>query len=132
MAIESVLKTGWAVVALLTLLASPVVAEDIAAPSEFQRYCALCHGPDGRGVGVVTEGENTRKAADLTQITKRNNGNFPFSKVAQIIWQGGAVAEHKSKLMPSWGAFYGEQVDPIFAKAMVFDLTQYVETLQDK
>jgi mono/diheme cytochrome c family protein len=132
MQVSSVLKMGALAVGALIVVTIPAGAEDIAAPAEFQRYCAICHGADGRGVGVMTEGENTRKAADLTQIAKRNNGNFPFSKVAAIIWRGGEIAEHKSKLMPSWGAFYGDQIDPIFAKAMVFDLTQYVETLQEK
>lgn len=114
------------------LSATLAAAADISAANEFQRYCALCHGPDGRGVGFITEGERTRKAADLTQIAKRNNGHFPFSQVAEIIRKGGGVMEHSSRLMPSWGAFFGENVDPVYAKAMLFALTQYVESLQEK
>ena len=120
------------VLVLWTGLVTGAAAADISGASEFQRYCALCHGPDGRGVGFVTEGENVHKAADLTQISRRNNGAFPFSKVADIIRHGGGVMEHTSRLMPAWGAFYGENVDPAFTDAMLFRLTQYVEGLQDK
>jgi len=119
-------------VALWSFLVSAAAAADISGASEFQRYCALCHGPDGRGVGFVTEGENVHKAADLTQISRRNKGAFPFTKVAAIIRHGGGVMEHTSRLMPSWGTFYGENVDPVFTDAMLFRLTQYVEGLQDK
>ena len=124
----------YAIIAVIgcTVLATSSKAADISAGGEFQRYCALCHGPDGRGVGFITEGESTRKAADLTQIAKRNNGAFPFSRVASVIRNGGGVMEHTSRLMPAWGTFYGESVDPVFANAMLFALTQYVESLQEK
>lgn len=117
---------------ILCLGTAPAIAADIWAANEFQRYCALCHGPDGRGVGFITEGERTRKAPDLTQIARRNKGNFPFSQVAEVIRRGGGVMEHTSRLMPAWGEFYGEKTDPVYAKAMLFALTQYVETLQEK
>ena len=122
----TVLAIAW------VFLATGSEAADISAGSEFQRYCALCHGPDGRGVGFITEGDRTRKAADLTQIARRNNGAFPFSQVASVIRHGGGYMEHTSRLMPAWGTFYGESVDPVFAKAMLFELTQYVESLQEK
>ena len=122
----TVLAIAW------VFLATGSEAADISAGSEFQRYCALCHGPDGRGVGFITEGDRTRKAADLTQIARRNNGAFPFSQVASVIRHGGGYMEHTSRLMPAWGTFYGENVDPVFAKAMLFELTQYVESLQEK
>ena len=126
------LNTCASALVLLAVLVSGAAAADTNVAGEFQRYCALCHGPDGRGVGFVTEGENTRKAADLTQISRRNSGVFPCSRVATIIRRGGGVNEHTSRLMPAWGTFYGENVDPLFADAMLFRLTQYVESLQEE
>lgn len=120
------------VAGIIALAIGPAAAQDISAANEFQQYCALCHGQDGRGIGFVTEGERTHKAADLTQISKRNGGHFPFSDVAETIRKGGGVMAHTSRLMPAWGKFYGEDVDPVFAKAMLFALTQYVEGLQEK
>lgn len=108
-----------------------VVADDVSGGEHFQRYCALCHGADGRGAGPVTE-KMTRPAPDLTQIAKRNGGTFPFSRVAATILEGGGVAEHAASRMPAWGKIFAAESDPIFAKATIFEVTKFVETLQEK
>jgi mono/diheme cytochrome c family protein len=106
-------------------------ANDVSGADIFERYCALCHGADGRGAGPVAEAM-TRPAADLTQISKRNNGVFPFSRVAATVRDGGGVAEHSRARMPAWGKIFSEDGDPIRAKATIFEVTQYVESLQEK
>jgi len=74
----------------------------------------------------------TRPAPDLTQIAKRNGGTFPFSKVAATILEGGGVAEHAASRMPAWGKIFAAESDPIRAKATIFEVTKFVETLQEK
>jgi len=106
-------------------------ADDVSGVDEFQRNCALCHGLDGRGVGPVSE-KMTRPAADLTQIAKRNNGVFPFSKVAGTISKGTDIAEHGPSRMPAWEKIFAADSDPVRAKAIIFEVTKYVETLQEK
>lgn len=106
---------------------------DISGAGEFQRYCALCHGGDGRGAGPLTDADAMKKsAADLTQIAKRNGGIFPFSKVADTIRDGGSIVEHKPSRMMAWGKIYSAESDPVRAKAIIFEVTRYVEGLQEK
>jgi mono/diheme cytochrome c family protein len=110
-----------------------VEVTDVSGPEEFQRYCALCHGSDGRGAGPLTDADAMKKsAADLTQIAKRNNGNFPFTKVADTIRDGGSIAEHKPSRMLAWGKIFNAEGDPVRAKAIIFEVTRYVEGLQEK
>lgn len=106
-------------------------AGDISGADQFQQYCALCHGADGRGIGAVTEKTNS-PAADLTLIAKRNGGAFPFSTVADKILAGGGIAEHATSRMPAWGKIFAAESDPVRAKATIFEVTKYVESLQEK
>jgi mono/diheme cytochrome c family protein len=111
----------------------PASTEDISGTGEFQRYCALCHGGDGRGAGPLTDAGTMKKsAADLTQIAKRNSGVFPFSKVADTIRDGGSIAEHSPSRMMAWGKIFSAESDPVRAKAIIFEVTRYVEGLQEK
>ncbi len=103
----------------------------ISGSDVFQQYCALCHGVDGRGLGPVTE-KTTRPAADLTQIAKRNGGDFSAAAVSRKIVDGGGVAEHAASSMPAWGKIFAADADPERAKATVAAVTSYLETIQEK
>ena len=46
---------------------------------EFQNYCAVCHGVDSKGRGVMSKFLTVRPA-DLTQITRKNGGTFRFGR----------------------------------------------------
>lgn len=106
---------------------------DVSGPDLFMQYCALCHGNDGRGTGPLT-GDDAMKnsAADLTQIAKNNNGTFPFSRVAATIRDGGGVTGHSPSRMLAWGKIFSAESDPVRAKAIIFEVTRYVESLQEK
>src|SRR5579859_8263395 len=58
----------------------------------FKQYCASCHGTDGKGRGPATPTLNTR-VPDLTTLTKRHNGKFPFEYVESV-----RSEEHTSEL----------------------------------
>lgn len=112
---------------------SRISMPDVSGADEFLRYCALCHGGDGRGAGPLTGEDAMRKgAADLTQIAKRNGGTFPFSKIADIIHGGGALAGHSPSRMLAWGKIFAAESDPVRAKAIIYEVTRYVEGLQEK
>lgn len=104
---------------------------DISGAEEFIRYCSVCHGIDAKGKGALAS--SLKKApADLTQISQRNNGHFPFSRIARIVRDGGQIASHGSNDMPAWGEVFRDHADPIMARALIFELTLYIEGIQKK
>jgi mono/diheme cytochrome c family protein len=78
--------------------------EQIIARGQFhyQRYCSACHGEQGKGTGPVAEYLKTTPA-DLTQLSKRNGGRFPFWRVYRIVDGREAVRGHGTREMPIWG-----------------------------
>jgi len=100
----------------------------------FREYCAVCHGPGGKGNGPAASALKI-PPSDLTQIAARNGGKFPAVKVQNII-TGDAedVAAHGSKEMPMWGDIFrhmgGHTEDIGFVR--VHNLEKYIEGLQAK
>ena len=45
--------------------------------TEYQHYCATCHGTEGKGDGPTASLLKV-KPADLTQLSKKYNDTFPF------------------------------------------------------
>jgi mono/diheme cytochrome c family protein len=70
---------------------------------EYQNYCAICHGVDGRGYGIMAK-FLTVQPSDLTQMAKKNAGRFPFWKVYRTIDGREEVRGHGTRDMPVWGA----------------------------
>ena len=53
---------------------TPTLAlESLTGRDSFDRYCASCHGADGRGGGPVASALRTRPT-DLTTLARRNGG----------------------------------------------------------
>ena len=73
----------------------------------YTRYCAVCHGPDGKGDGVFAK-MLTQKPGDLTQLAKKNHGTFPALQVANIIDGRTEISAHGTADMPIWGERFGE------------------------
>src|SRR5450759_323207 len=72
-------------------------------PAVFQAYCAVCHGKDARGGGPAA-GALKRRSPDLTRMSQRNGGIFPFERVQKIIsGKGPGIPAHGSHEMPIWG-----------------------------
>lgn len=100
----------------------------------FRSYCASCHGASAQGDGSVAEFLKV-KPANLTEIADRNNGEFPFDKVRDIIDGRVKVKGHGHGEMPVWGDAFqvaaggasDEQVDQ-----KILNLTQFLWTLQDE
>ena len=99
----------------------------------FNTYCAACHGKEGMGDGPVTAA--LKKApADLTSLSKRNNGKFPELDVYHSILGDGRIAAHGSQDMPVWGdvlkALDGDSNSMV--KLRISNLLDYVKSLQKK
>lgn len=69
---------------------------------EYQNHCAICHGVDGKGNGIMSK-FLTIRPSDLTQIAKKNAGRFPFWQVYRTIDGREEVRGHGTRDMPIWG-----------------------------
>jgi mono/diheme cytochrome c family protein len=94
-------------------------------------YCASCHGIDGKGSGPVAMA--LRKAhPDLTQISKRNKGQFPAFRITHITDGYGILAVRGSRDMPVWGDYFrdNKQRDESILKLREHNLTEYIRSMQ--
>jgi mono/diheme cytochrome c family protein len=128
---------------MLLLAATPALAADdlAAGRAEFQNSCLACHGESGKGDGPLSK-FLTVKVADLTQLSKNNNGQYPFLKVFQTIDGRAVVKTHGDGPMPIWGDRYTVQsgaagaepyksyTSEAFVRARVLELTYYIQSLQ--
>jgi mono/diheme cytochrome c family protein len=98
----------------------------------FREYCAVCHGQDARGGGPAAEA--LKKApADLTQISRRNGGQFPEIRVQQFIKGDDVIAAHGSRDMPTWGSIFRQlQPDSAIGELRVRGLLEFLKQIQAK
>ncbi|HEV8717739.1 MAG TPA: c-type cytochrome [Candidatus Binatia bacterium] len=103
---------------------------------EYQHSCAVCHGQEGRGNGPMAE--LLKKAPpDLTQLRKKNGGQFPFWRVYRMVDGRAEVMAHGPRTMPVWGAHFlseagGGPLDEDRVLGRILSLVYYLESLQDK
>lgn len=99
---------------------------------EFQMYCRTCHGDSGKGDGKMAS-ILTTKPADLTRISSKNGGQFPFWKIFATIAGDVRTAGHDMFEMPGfWSRFEQQSTLPGYASPQLrlLALTHYVESLQ--
>jgi mono/diheme cytochrome c family protein len=99
----------------------------------FQSHCAACHGADARGHGPAAAALK-QSLHDLTLLSSRNGGKFPYPKVKEII-QGKqpTQAAHGSSEMPIWGPiFHQVEADQDWGEVRLDAVTKYLESLQQK
>jgi mono/diheme cytochrome c family protein len=95
---------------VLLALTATARAEDLdSGKSQYQQGCAACHGIDGKGGGPVSS-QLKVPPADLTVLSKKNNGAFPFNSAYEIIDGRKTVAAHGTREMPIWGDRYSPDV----------------------
>jgi mono/diheme cytochrome c family protein len=111
-----------------------VQAENVSAasgPSMFRAYCAVCHGANAEGGGPAASALKKRPA-DLTQLSRKNNGKYPTLRVEHMIQGNDTVAAHGSRDMPIWGTVFRSMGDDAMVRLRVENLTNYLESLQRK
>lgn len=135
-------RSGAAVVAaagmlgVLYAVSMPVLAATEGAQQQarhdYQKYCASCHGAEGRGDGPVAQAMKAMPA-DLTLLSMNNDGKYPADKVREIIDGRADVKAHGPRAMPVWGnEFYvsAEGVGQRQAHDRIEGLTDYVGRMQ--
>lgn len=96
-------RTGIAALAILCSATAGAQAQDTGfGKASYERNCAVCHGPDGAGDGMVAE-LFSQKPRNLKTLAADNNGAFPFSEVYQAIDGRRDIQGHGSSEMPIWG-----------------------------
>ena len=99
---------------------------------DYKNYCASCHGIDGEGGKEVDI-----PGPDLTHLSQRNGGTFPFQEVYEVIDGRKKAAAHERLLsMPLWGVYFQPQgasagVSEAKVKSRITDLVHYIQRLQE-
>ena len=105
---------------------------------EFQDSCFLCHGDDGKGKGPFAS-MLVIKTADLTKLSKNNNGAFPFKEVYLSIDGRDQIKQHGPRQMPIWGdrfqattwASVSTDHASTLVRGKIFELMLYIESIQE-
>lgn len=109
---------------------------------EYDGACAVCHGDTGRGGGPIAS-QMKAPMPDLTTLSRRNGGVFPFDRVHRIIDGREAVEAHGPRDMPVWGRAFRLQSSVFYdtcpphdtessARSRILALTEYVYRLQGR
>ena len=99
--------------------------------AEFLHSCAVCHGNDGQGGGPMATGLK-KPPSNLTLLSKKNGGSFPFLRVMEAIDGRMQVFYHGPREMPVWGERYSREANPNVAQARILDLMLFLQTIQIK
>lgn len=144
------IKLATAMLVLTLIGVSAMVADSAEKPSpakfdlgkqEYAAKCAVCHGPDGKGDGPYAELLNI-KITDLTTLSQRNNGVFPFLWVQEVIDGRQSFKAHGPREMPIWGLDYLAKAEEshkefpyeaeAYVRARILALSEYIYRLQVK
>jgi mono/diheme cytochrome c family protein len=104
---------------------------------EYQRSCAVCHGTDGRGNGIMRK-YLTLPPANLKQLAKNNGGKLPFWEVYQKIDGQTEVRGHGTREMPVWGDRFRAEAGgdgksaQTQAAGRILSLIFYLEHIQER
>jgi hypothetical protein len=119
-------------VGLLLVASSAVRAADDAKSGAgfYRQYCGACHGPAGKGDGVVS-GLMQPHPTDLTQLSKNHGGEFPLGHILQTI--DGRLTIRA----PVWGEILKQQAGTketagVEARGKIFSIAEYLRSIQAK
>lgn len=131
--------TAWLVTVGIVVVSGSVPAAETAPNSAaaakgqvtFGRYCVSCHGPRAKGDGPLAT--DLRVAMpDLTTLSQRNGGKYPYDRVVRVIRIGEPLRGHGTLDMPAWGDAFKKTkgTGEATVNAAIRDLSHYLWTLQ--
>jgi len=130
------LLAGVSLVALLWAPAPAALAqqEDVieSGRQQFSQQCAVCHGLEGQGDGVL--GPHLKEQpADLSRLSERNGGTFPFWDVYGKIDGRNKVGAHGPGDMPVWGtAERYEGTSGRLAMGQILEIVFFLQSIQQE
>jgi len=131
-ATKSLLLAGF-----MLVLAAGVTTAQSSANKDYLQDCAECHGADARGAQAEKRALRGYVSTDLTQISRRNGGEFPRQKVDDSIDGRNRIAAHFAGDMPRWGARYRFDANDKpqteqSVRERISGLVDFVESMQEK
>jgi mono/diheme cytochrome c family protein len=124
---------------IMVLLFTARTAVAQSGKQDYETYCAACHGSGGNGNGPARLTiPMTPPPPDLTQLTKKNGGKFPFEEVVDIIDGRKNITAHGRIQMPFLGTTLqkpGNEFTPesdAEVKRRIESMARYVQSLQKK
>jgi Cytochrome C oxidase, cbb3-type, subunit III len=111
--------------------------EERCGEIEYQMHCAVCHGRDGRGDGIMVK-YLTIQPSDLTRLSVKSRGEFPFWRVYSTIDGREDIAGHGNRSMPIWGARFKAETEGggVAARATIagriLGLVFYIRSIQER
>jgi mono/diheme cytochrome c family protein len=137
---QALLVSVMVFVTFASLAKEQAIAAQAPFPSEwvpsgevmYKQFCAACHGAHAQGNGPVASRLKTRPT-DLTTLSKRHGGKFPYDYVLSILRFGPGSSAHGSSEMPTWGPIF-QTIDSNseHAQDRIKNLTDYLASLQRK
>ena len=120
------------------LYANISAAQDAEMGAElYATNCAACHGDGAKGDGDMAS-VMTIPSPNLTLLAKNAGGEFPMSKIIQIIDGRTGVRSHGGA-MPIFGAIFKPDKGPgmeyggeVAARGRALALALFLETIQQK
>jgi mono/diheme cytochrome c family protein len=133
---RGVLVVSLVIVLGLLVETSGAQQEDVAEAGKlsYSRYCAVCHGLQGKGNGDMAKVLKV-KPADLTQLSAKNDGIFLFWDVYRAIDGRKEIWGHGPRDMPIWGTVFKQEAAPdigadLQAYARLLEIVYYIESIQ--
>jgi mono/diheme cytochrome c family protein len=111
--------------------------------TDYQNFCAACHGKDARGNGPVAT-ELKIAPPSLRNLAARRNGVFDVNEIVKIIDGRDMPRAHGTPEMPIWGSLFRfvAEASGILssdiedtekdAQKHIFAVAKYLETIQEK
>lgn len=98
----------------------------------FIKYCAACHGVDGKGGGVAAPAL-AKSPPDLTRLARNAGGEFPLGRVLRTIDGRDTLRAHGSADMPVWGEVFAPDPfkDRFDVRIKVRRLAEHVRRIQE-
>ncbi len=131
---------GMMMTVLLWVIPSTAMTQEVSVLANgkrlYQWYCEFCHGERAEGDGPMAQ-HLLVKPANLTQLQKKHEGQFPFWPVYRTIEGQEEVQGHGSGAMPIWGEVFKRQErshDPYLQEDVVIgrilSLVYYLKSIQ--
>lgn len=107
----------------------PDAAAAAKGRQSFKVYCGSCHGADAKGDGPLADVLNIAPT-DLTSISEKNGGQFPFDGMRKKIDGREKVRGHGSRDMPVWGDAFKTTDTDKQAQERIDQITHFLWSIQ--
>lgn len=125
----------WITVAILLYVPlTQAFGDENGGKELYLKYCASCHGNQGKGDGPVGRDLKVR-VPDLTVLRSKNRSIYPLDRVMSSIDGSRVVRTHGTRTMPVWGEVFRkenekEKYTELTSLLKAKLIAEYVGTLQ--